>query len=141
MQEGASDALVGADALDHVVHVGADRFAQRGHGVDERDLHRQEPVGGVLDRLRRSRVGEQDLGVEVAIERRHTLGGGRVVAPDHDAIGMEEVVDGRPLAEELGIGHDGHVGRRSTRSTTRVEPTGTVDLLTTTAPGRRTGPI
>jgi hypothetical protein len=31
--------------------------------------------------------------------------------------------------------------RPSTRSTTRVEPTGTVDLLTTTASAGRTGPI
>ena len=31
--------------------------------------------------------------------------------------------------------------RPSTRSTTRVEPTGTVDLLTMTVPGRRWGPI
>ena len=109
-QEGTPDALVGADALDHVMDVGADRLAECGDGVDERDLHRQESVGGVLDRLRRCGVGDQDLRVEVVIERRHTLGGSRVVAADHDAIGVEEVVDRGALAEELRVGHDRHVG-------------------------------
>ena len=45
-----------------------------------------------------------------AIERRHPLGGSRVVAADHDPIGMQEVVDRRALAQELGVGHDRNVG-------------------------------
>ena len=110
LEEGAPDPLVRADALDHVVDVGADRLAHRGDGVDERDLHRQESVGGVLDRLRRGRVGDQDQGVERGVDVGEPLAGGPVVGADDDPVGMQEVVDRRALAEELGVGHDGHVG-------------------------------
>ena len=54
-----ADALVEPMPSHDVVDVGADRLAHRGDGVDERDLRRQEAVGGVLDRLRRRRVGDE----------------------------------------------------------------------------------
>src|SRR2546423_672056 len=37
-------------------------------------------------------------------------GGARAGAPDHDAMGVEEVVPRRALAQELGVRHDVHVG-------------------------------
>ena len=46
--------------------------------------------------------------------------------------GLQEVVDRRALAEELGVADTTFTSvRRSTRSTTLALPTGTVDLLTT----------
>ena len=44
------------------------------------------------------------------VQRRDADRRGLVVAADDDAVGMEEVVDGRALAEELGVRHDAHVG-------------------------------
>ena len=64
LEERPADPGVRTDALDDVVDVGADRLAHRRDGVDERDLHRQEAVGGVLDRLRRRRVGDQHRGLQ-----------------------------------------------------------------------------
>ena len=48
VEELGADALVEADAARDVHHVGVDAFAQIGDLVDERDLHRQKHVGGVL---------------------------------------------------------------------------------------------
>ena len=55
--------------------------------------------------------------------------------------GLEEVADRRALAEELGVRRDADVlggapASPSMRCTMRVEPTGIVDLLITTVPGR-----
>ena len=60
-----------------------------------------------------------------------------VVGAHHDALGMQAVGDGRALPQELGVGDHLTSLRPRTRSTTRVEPTGTVDLLTMTVPGRQ----
>ncbi len=109
-EELAADPSVGSDAVDHGGDVGADRFAHRGDRVDEGDLHRQEAVGRVLDRLGRRRVGDQHRRVDVGVELGHPLGGGPIGAADHDPIGVQEVGDRRAFAEELGVGHDEHVG-------------------------------
>ena len=109
-EELEADALVVAHAEDDVVHVGADRLAHGGDGVDEADLGGEEGVGGVLDRLGRRRVGDDERGGDAEVERRDPDGGRLVVGADDDAVGVEEVVDGRALAEELGVRHDVHVG-------------------------------
>ncbi len=101
--------LVVAHAEHDVAHVGADGFAQVGDGVDERDLGGEERVGGVLDGLGRCRVGDDDRRLDLAEQRGDADGRSLVLGADHDAIGVEAVVDGRALAEELGVGHDGHV--------------------------------
>ena len=49
-------------------------------------------------------TGACDALVELADAHR----GLRVLAPDHDAIGVQEVVHGLALAQELGIRRDGH---------------------------------
>ena len=43
------------------------------------------------------------------VERGHPDGRSLVVAADHHPVGVQEVVDGRALAQELGVGHHGHV--------------------------------
>jgi len=60
--------------------------------------------------IRRRRVGDDHLGVERLVERSHGAGCCGVVASDDDPVGVQEVVDGRPLAEELRVAHDAHVG-------------------------------
>ena len=104
-----ADAPVVAHAPDDVDRVGADRLAQVGDGVDERDLGGQEGVAGVLDRLRRSRVGDEHRRLELAVEVGQALGRGLVVAPDHDPVRVKPVVDRVAFPEELGVRHHGRV--------------------------------
>ena len=109
-EEVLADALVVAEAEHDVVDVGADALADRRHGVDERQLGRQEGVGGVLDRLRRRRVGDDDRGRHAEVQRRHLDRRRLVGAADDDAVGLQEVLHGRALAQELRVRHDLHVG-------------------------------
>ena len=60
IQEPGSDARVGADAVDDLIHIGAHRFADRRHRVDERNLHGQKSIGGVLDQFRALGAGHDD---------------------------------------------------------------------------------
>ncbi len=55
-----ADAAVEPHAARDLLHVGADLLAQVRHLVDERDLGREERVGGVLDQLGGAPAGEQD---------------------------------------------------------------------------------
>ena len=100
-----ADALVVAHAQHHVVDVGPDGLAHRGHGVDERELGGQEGVAGVLDGLRRGGVGDHQRRRHADVERGHPDGGSLVVAADDDAVGVEEVVDRRALPQELRVRH------------------------------------
>ena len=82
-----------------------DRLAQAGHGVDEAELGGQEGVGGVLDRLGRRRVGDQQRGMGAGEQLAHPGRRGLVVRTDHDALGMQAVGHRRALAEELRVRH------------------------------------
>src|SRR5256885_11715323 len=50
VEEIRPDADVGADAIAYLVHVCAHLLAKHRYSVDERDLHGQIGIGGVLDR-------------------------------------------------------------------------------------------
>jgi hypothetical protein len=58
MQKLAPDAAVEADALSHLLDIGADLFAQIGDLVDKGDLGREKRVGGVFDQFRRLDVSD-----------------------------------------------------------------------------------
>ena len=58
IQKTRTDAGVGSYALAHLLHVRAYRFTNRGHGVDERNLHGQKRIGGVLDQFRALGAGD-----------------------------------------------------------------------------------
>ena len=109
-EEVLADALVVAEAEHDVVDVGADALADRRDGVDERQLGGEEGVGGVLDRLGRRRVGDDDRRGDAEVQRRHLDRRRLVGAADDDAVGLQEVLHGRALAEELGVRHDLDVG-------------------------------
>ena len=113
MQEFRTDTVVEADAARHLLHVGADFFRQIGDLVDEGDLGGEEGVGRVFDQLGGAPVGEQNrraVEIERPIKLRHHLPRARIVAADHDTIGMLEVADGGALAQEFRIGHHRAVG-------------------------------
>ena len=141
MQEFAADAAVKPDAARHILHIAADLLAEIGHLVDEGDLGGEERIGGVFDQLADFAAGEQHrrfVEIERAIDFAHHVARAFGVAADHDAVGAAEILDRRTFAQEFGIG--GHVeiahsGRaaRMISSTLRLVPTGTVDLVTTTA--------
>ncbi len=57
-----ADAAVQADARGDVLDVRVHGLGQVGHRVDERDLHGQKGVGGMLDDLRALRRSDQQLG-------------------------------------------------------------------------------
>ena len=110
VQELAPDPVVEADAARHLLHVGAGPLAQVRHLVDEGDLGRQEGVGRVLDELRRAPAGEQQrrlVEIQRAVDVGHDLARALVVGADDDAVGPLEVADGRALAQELRVRHDG----------------------------------
>src|SRR5207302_792116 len=58
-QEFGADAAIEAHAARHLLDIGVGGLAEIGDGVDERDLHRKEGVGGMLDDLGALRGGHQ----------------------------------------------------------------------------------
>jgi hypothetical protein len=54
-----TDTRIEPDSLCHSSHVSSRRFAQISNGIDERDLHGQEGVGGVLDQFRAVCISHQ----------------------------------------------------------------------------------
>ena len=110
VEEPAPDAPIEAHAPRHCVHVGPRRLAQRRDLVDEAHLGREEGVARVLGELRALDPGREDRGldeVEGAIELAQQPLRPGALHPEHDPVGAHEVLDRRPLPEELGVG--GHV--------------------------------
>ena len=108
-EEGGADAPVEADAAAHVLDVAADRLAQVGDLVHQRDARRQHGVGGVLGHLGALRAHHQDRVAgahERLVELRHDGQGVLAVAADDDAVGLLEVLDRGAFLEELRVGDD-----------------------------------
>ena len=106
VEEIRADPLVVAHPDGHLPHVGTQRLADVGDLVDEADAGGQEGVRGVLDHLRRAQVGDHNGRPQGQVELGHLLGRLAVQGAQHDAVGVHEVVDGRTLPQELGIGDD-----------------------------------
>src|SRR6266511_3213992 len=108
-QERRADAPVGADSLPHERHVGAERLAQPGDLVHERDARGEHGVRRILRHLGRRHVHVDD-GVAGAHQRRVQLpeeasGSIRVRTHDH-AIRLHEVLDRRAFLQEHRVGAD-----------------------------------
>jgi hypothetical protein len=122
-------AILEADRGRDLADVGAELLGDRRDLVDERDLDREERVRRVLGELDRRRTRDDQRGTGVGgrraladergrrlgqhavedrlVRRRDDRGRGALPSADHDAIGDEEVGDGRALGEELRV--DRHV--------------------------------
>ncbi len=109
VQKFAADAIVETDAARYLMHIGADLFTQIGDLINEGDLGSKEGIGRVFNELggapadiddrRRVEVeGPVDCG-----EDRPRLG---VVAADHNAIGMLEILDRSAFTQEFRIRDD-----------------------------------
>src|SRR5680860_55071 len=84
--------------------IGPGGLAHVGNLVDEADLGGQEGVGGVLDHLRGGHVGEHQLRFNGVVQGCHLPGHRGVVRPHHYAVRPHEVLEGRALPQELGVG-------------------------------------
>ena len=77
-----------------------------------------------------------DRRVEPGVQGGETLAVGPPVGADDHPVGVQEVVHRSALTQELRVRHHGHVVALQHGARRRAaEPTGTVDLLTTSAPG------
>ncbi len=96
------------DSLRDPVHVySRNLLGDVSYGVDEADLGGEEGVAGVLDQLSSLRTSYDDgweLGpVELSVESCELVGRFLVVGPHNYRVGMESVVDGCSLLQELRI--------------------------------------
>src|SRR5690606_7399625 len=109
LQEARADAAVEADAVGHVLHVGADFLAQVRNLVDEADLGREERVRRILGQLGRAAGHDQQprlVAEQGTVDLAQHFGGVVVVDADHHPVRALEVVDRRAFAQELGVGGD-----------------------------------
>ena len=100
-----ADAVVQAHAASHLDDVGARLLADVGDLVDEGDLRGEEGVGGELDHLRAGDVGAHERSFEGRVELDDRVPRPAAVVADDDSVGVQEVVYGGALLEELGAGH------------------------------------
>ena len=106
MHVGPADARVGADTRQDLVDVGSGLLAQRGDLVRERQLERQERVGAVLDDLGCLDVNDEAGRLDAIVQsedRRERVEIGIRKAPDDDPARVGEIIDCRPLAQELRV--------------------------------------
>ena len=115
-EERRSDPTIEAEGMGNNGHVGAGELADVRDLVHEADLERQERVRRVLERLRAREAGPHELRqtltsptLEGLLQDRTVQIGNRldglgIVAAEHDAVGVQEVVDRGALAQELRIG-------------------------------------
>ena len=107
-QERRADAAVRRDRPADLVDVRADSFTDVRDLVHERNAGRQHRVRGVLAQLRAGAIHQHDRRAgpgERRVELRHQLGTPGIFRADHHAIGLQEVVDGGALLQELRVAH------------------------------------
>src|SRR6266567_6562708 len=99
--------LVQAHPFGDELRVRPDPLADPGDLVDEGDARREEGVRRVLDHLRGVDVrGDQDRRLQRRIQAGHPLRRLAVVAPNHHAVRVHEVLDGRALTQKFRVRDD-----------------------------------
>src|SRR6266403_1585695 len=123
IQEGLSDTLIAADALGYLGDVRASRFTCISHQIDERNLHGQERVGGMLYKFGAICVGHNQrhfmngrtMGMNRASSGRrqnwpvdflHHRDSTWRFRSDHNTIGMEKISNRGSFAEKLRVRHN-----------------------------------
>ena len=105
-------ARVEAHAARDEIDVRADLLADVRDLVDERDLGREERIGGVLDHLGRGHVRDQLGAAERPVEAGDAVAERLAALTPYDhAVGVLEVGDRAALAQELGIRGVGDAGQ------------------------------
>jgi len=106
LEEPVPDAVVKPERFGEHRHVGAGRLAHLGHRVDVRDLGGQERVRGDLHQLGRGEIRDQNRHslIDHRAEDPAQFGlGVLALDPEDQAIRVQGVFDGEPLAQELGV--------------------------------------
>ena len=147
VEEPPADALVVADRVGQLGHVGAGRLAELRHRVDERDLRGQERVRGDLHQLGGGVGRSRRAGCRRPARRRTPRRStprplarrpvARRTAVDQP-VRLQRVLDRVSLAQELGVPDQQRAparARRCASASRSAVPTGTVDLPTTRSPG------
>ena len=101
--------MIVADSAADFVDVGPDAVAQVGHLVNEADLGGQHAVGDVLGHFGTFEAHDQKRILCPQIRFIKFAKNLRDFGPcdaDDDAIGLREIVDGRPFLEEFGVRGD-----------------------------------
>ena len=142
MQEVEADPRVVAHAERDLAHVGVHRLAQVGDRVHERHLRREERVRRVLDHFSGGGTRDEHRTLHVAVEVRDAHRDRGIVGADHDPGRRQEVADRGSSRRNSGFDATPTSGTapeaRRSRPTCPLEPTGIVDLFTSTAPAGRT---
>ncbi len=105
-QEAPADPRVISEGLGERDHVGARLLADLGHGVDERDLGRQERVRRHLDQFGRLQVHHQQRDARrqrPGVDRAEQFLGPAGRDARHDAVRDEAVLDREALPQELRV--------------------------------------
>ncbi len=112
-QVSSPDPGVVAERVGEQSDVGARRFRDLRHRVDERDLGGEEGIGRALHEFGRREVRDQEgrpgvdaRGVHLSEHTDGALSGGIRLGADHEAIRCQGVVHRPSLAEELGVPHE-----------------------------------
>lgn len=117
-----ADARVEAHGAGHFLDVGSDALAEIGDDIGIADFEGEEGIGGVLDEFGAVDGGDKKLAArswrarsivdgtreapldDGTIDLAEVFGGGGILDAYDDAVGVEEVLDGGPFAQELGVG-------------------------------------
>lgn len=83
--------------------VGASRFANIGHRVDETEARCQKCVGGMFGEFGRGNIGDNHWHTKGVVKFAESATHHCFARSDEDAIRVEKVVDGTSFAKELGV--------------------------------------
>jgi hypothetical protein len=128
LEKGWANPRIQADSVGHFVHIAAKPFAEVREGVGIGNLDGQECVGGLLDEFRASHARQKKfrkfagrailnmdgtlkvLLKDRSIELPKSCFRFGVIHSQEYTIRVEETLDGRALAQELGIGRNLEMG-------------------------------
>lgn len=90
-----------SDSREYIVDVGVEVRAEFGERVRVGQFHRQERIRSVFDGLGTDRVGDHHCGAYRRVLICDPLSGGRIVAAEDDAVGVEKVLHCVAFTQEL----------------------------------------
>src|SRR5207248_1950871 len=101
-----TDAWIHAEPGGDLGDICTDHLAKIGNHVNERDLHRQERVGGMLDDFSGAQTGDQDGSIERSVDFLKDRFSACGFNPTNHPVGIEEVFDRNSFLKEFRVGGD-----------------------------------
>lgn len=112
LEELGAHARVAADGMGDFVDIGASGLANGRQGIDRRNTLCEHGIGSELGEFRGPEADGEDafagdpVGIDVLESGTGVLALLGLERANEDAVGLEEIVDGCALGQELGIGED-----------------------------------